>query len=590
MFDPQDIAQVQKLRNGIWRSYNHLSQFRDKRYELVKQFIGAHYSDEGIQHRIMVNTLAMSHDVIVRNLITKTPRSLVNTRNPSKKAKAARFEAAHNKRLILLKVEEPLTEATSGAMFCMGIVRTGLGQGNYTIEQDGTQIDPGEVFVKSVDFDDFVVDCRARKMSDACFIGNWFQMPLEQALDGGMYDEESVRASIIDGGNRTDYDGDKGERVEDLSGKSDYAYDDQYMPYVRMLDVYLPYDKTIITLPLRGNKVAATVTLQDGEPEPYTTIGFTKVANNLIPKAPLSDLMDLHISLNAIALKTAQKCERQKTVTGVRGTASDDANRVLNANDGDMIKLDNPDDVKEFNYGGPDGPTAAMMLTFRDWYSWSSWNLDALGGLGVQADTATQERIINQNSSEKIRDMQDTVIAFVRNVVRKIGWYDWHDPFLEVPIERQIGSVSLESIWTPEERQDEYEYDIDIHPYSLREESPSSKLESITMFFERFVAPYMPIMAQQGITFDFEAFVNLYAKYSDNLDVKDLVGLATGQMMESSMSMGGEGGGMPANTTRTNVRVNKPGGTRQGKDQMLANLMFGGNSQGSEKAAIGRAG
>lgn len=588
-FDPENESQVSGLRMAVERSYRHLETFRAQRFTLLRYFIGSKYSKEGIgfgrENRVLVNTISMSHDVMLRSLITKLPRVMIQSRNRALKAKAARFEAALNRRLVLLGAQEPIVEATSDAMFCMGIVRTGVGRGNYTLDVDGTTIDPGEVYLKSVDFDDFVVDCRARKIPEACLIGNWFVLPKEQAMDGGLYKQDVVELSVIDGGMRTEYDA--GNRAEEISGQKPRGAD-EYSPHVRMLDVYLPQERLIVTLGNKGNKVASWVQLDPGEPEPYTALGFGRVPNNLIPKAPLSDLIDLHGSLNVIAIKTAQKCERQKTVTGVRGGSSDDAKRVIEAEDGQMIRLDNPDAVREFNYGGPDGPTAAMMLTLRDWYSWASWNLDTLGGLSSQADTLGQEKILSDQANGKVKDMQDRVVQFVRDIVRKIGWYDWHDPLLDVPIERKLGKFSVESNWTPEERDGEYEYEIDIHPYSLREESPASKFESLVQFYERLIGPNMPYMAQQGIAVDFEELMRLFAKYGDNLDVEDILGLATGSMIEGARGGGGEGPGMAANTTRTNVRVNKPGATRQGKDQMMANLLFGGKNQGSEMATAGR--
>ncbi len=44
---------------------------------------------------------------------------------------------------------------------------------------------------------------------------------------------------------------------------------------------------------------------------------------------------------------------------------------------------------------------------------------------------------------------------------------------------------------------------------------------------------------------------------------------------------------MPNNTTRTYERVNKPGATRSGKDDVMSRLLMGGNVQQAEGAALG---
>lgn len=586
-------TRVQRLRTAVDRSYARMEPFRLARKKLVEQYTGTQYRDMGVPDselpmRTMTNLLSVAREVFMRGLLTKTPRTLTTTKNEMLEAKAARFEVGLNRRLIELNVIDPFQRAISDGLDRIGTLWIGRGYSDLRINEGETEIDPGATKIKVIDLDDLVVDMRARRWEEVTFHGHWFELPLETALESGLYKgkEEQLKASVVEGYGRTDIKGGE-DRVEELSGDRNWNEDD-YVDMVRLVSLWLPLEKRVVTLARHGAVELSSVDWVGPARGPYVSLSFSDVPGNLMPCSVLGDMLDLHVSFNLLATKTARKGERQKTVTGVRAGGADDANRVLHAEDGQMIRLDNPDAVREFNYGGPDGPTVALMLSLRDMFSWRAGNLDALGGLSPQADTLGQERLLNENASGKLRDMQDRVLMFIREAVRRIGWHEWHDPFMETQIERRFGAFTDVSAWTPEERVGPYEYEIDIHPYSLRDQSPGSKLETLLTYFERVIHPNLPMMVEQGNVPDFGEFARLVAKYSDMDEIDDIMTFANGAMYGKNGGEQGMGGGMPQNTTRTYERVNRPGGTRQGKDEIMARFMMGGGGKASENAAIGR--
>ena len=59
--------------------------------------------------------------------------------------------------------------------------------------------------------------------------------------------------------------------------------------------------------------------------------------------------------------------------------------------------------------------------------------------------------------------------------------------------------------------------------------------------------------------------------------------------LSDTSEAGGQGQpAQPTSTTRTNVRVNRPGATRQGKDDAMGRILMGAGVQDGEAAALSR--
>ena len=143
--------------------------------------------------------------------------------------------------------------------------------------------------------------------------------------------------------------------------------------------------------------------------------------------------------------------------------------------------------------------------------------------------------------------------------------------------------------WGPEQREGDFVYDIEIAPYSMKEDSPGDKLNVIMQFLNT-MAPFMPMMEQQGLAFDFEGIARKFAQYT-NLDDLDEIMTFMGEPLELGEPMSGGRGGearQSPSTTRTNVRVNRPGATQGGQEQAMIAQLLGQGKQPSEQAAMTR--
>jgi hypothetical protein len=289
--------------------------------------------------------------------------------------------------------------------------------------------------------------------------------------------------------------------------------------------------------------------------------------------------------------KCGRQAERQKTITGVRTGAEKDGSRVLKASDGDMIGLDDPKSTQEYKYGGVDPQTLAFLIQTKDLASYMWGNLDALGGLSPQADTLGQDQLLTANASKRIEDMQDRTVEFVKDVTTDLAWYLFTDPLIEMPLVKRVPGTDIEipTAFRAEDREGDFlDYNFDIEPYSMQHQSPGMRIQTLMEIFERLLAPAMPMLEAQGITINFEAFLQTISKYRNMPELQDIL-VFSGPPQSYGEGPVGQPPKQSPVTTRRYERVNRPGATRSGKDHVLMQALLGQASQPAEAATLTRA-
>ena len=128
------------------------------------------------------------------------------------------------------------------------------------------------------------------------------------------------------------------------------------------------------------------------------------------------------------------------------------------------------------------------------------------------------------------------------------------------------------------------QYNISIEPYSMQHMTPEQKLQTLRTLMGEVFIPLAPYMAEQGVAINFE----LYAKtISELANLPELENIIISENQQEQQPVG-QPPAKAANTTRTNVRINRPGATGPGKDQAMKAALLGANPQASEMAAIAR--
>ncbi len=583
-----------RLVEAMRAARQSLLRYRTERREMVRQFVGKHWSDEGSAERVNLNLLSLYVNVVGRNLIAKNPRVLLSTFDRGVKPTVAAMQTWANKEIERTYLASTLSRVVTDALFSIGIAKVALAAPAQAAHLGWSQ-GAGQPFCQRVDLDDFVFDVHARDFHEVSFIGHRYRVPLDAVRDSRVYGPARKKLEPTED---KDYNDEGDERIS-LLGRSQHAgSNEEFEDMVDLWEVYLPRERTILTLALDSG---LTEPRTDGGVEPlreqgwlgpecgpYHILAFGVVPGNAMPKAPIMDLVDLHEAVNRSLRKVIKTAERSKEVTGVQGGALEDGSRIMEANDGDILRVDRPELIKNFITAGMGlAQQTAVMTELKNLFSWAAGNIDMMGGLSPQSKTATQDQLLAQNASKAIADMQDRTLDFTASTIKALCWYWWHDPFLTQKSSYSLPGlpgVSMTRQVTPQmRRQGRFEdLDIRVDPYSLRHQSPQERLQGLNTILETIVLPMMPILQQQGITIDLHRTLQKMGEYMDMPELPELLTIQEPPRPETETSGAGEDAArMPATTQRTYTRESRSSQTPQATDRNRVTSLFGINPGGS---------
>lgn len=577
---------IKRLRQAIEFSRRKLRPFRENRHKALREYVGKNYGDSGSQSRVYLNLIDLAMSIYVRQLVAQNPQALVTTRFPTLKRDSYEIEIALNHSIQEMDLAQSLQDCAVEAMLSVGVLKIGLNSDGI-MEDNDSRFEVGSIFASTVGFDDLVFDMSAFSWGSVSFIGDRYRLPYDLVMDMPGVDRK-VRDQIKPTSKNVL---DNEDRDSDLSG--DRRDPDEIEDHVDLWDIYLPRSRQVLTFcgDFAGDHLYMPLKVVNWEgPEngPYHRLSFMDLPGNVMPLPPVAGWYDLHRLTNVLFGKLANQAQRQKNIGLVRAGGEQDATNVINANDGDVIKSDDPQRFQEVNFGGIDSNNMAFMIHAFDRFKELAGNLDMLGGLSPQADTAMQDQLIAQNASKRIAAMQDRMNEFVRGVVKSIAWHLYYDPLIELPLAKRIEGTDIEVpfTYTNEDREGDFlDFNFTIEPYSMHHHSPGSRMQMLDSMMEKAMA-MMPFMQPQGMSIDMAKYFKLMAKYSSMPEIGELI-----VSQEPDPELAEPIGQPPAkasHTKRTYERVNRPGATSDGKDQVLMNALIGANSQPAQKDILTR--
>ena len=581
------------LRRAITWSRERLRPYRVNRYDAILQYVGKHYGEGGTRSRVPINLIELATSIYTMQLVAETPSALVTTKHKQLKPYAYDLELALNHLSHEIKLGLELEQVVHNSMFSMGIIKHGM-ELTGAATNHGIWANVDQPFAASVELEDWVHDMGATRFDKVQYKGNRYRLPLDIVQEFSLFDKTA--RNKLHATQKVAYDEQGDEKLSTMfaGGQVD---PDEFVPHVELWDIYLPLEKLLVTFPCEGDDESPPLRVVEWDgPEggPYKELYYNTVPGQCMPIPPVAYWLDNHELVNTIMLKLGDQVQRQKTVLGVAGAATEDGNRVIVADDGDAIRLDSPESMKEYSFGGPDQMSLGFMIQLKDIFSYMAGNLDALGGLSTQADTATQDQLLHMSSAKRIASMQKKTIEFTSEVMSGLAHYLWHDPLIQIPITRRVQGTDIEipGVFSAEDREGDFlEYNIKIHPFSMTHVTPAQKLQTLTQVFQTFVVPFAEQLQAQGTEVNFESLLRIIGKYA-NMDELDSVlnfygpGSIPGPVGKPS---GAANRPPRAPVTRhISERRNIPGASRQGKDEALAQMLMGGNTQRAQKASLVR--
>lgn len=569
---------------------------RRQRRRIVELLAGPRWSEESNRQPSQpVNLLNVYVQTMIRALVAKEPRALYTTDDLSQTAAVAAMQEWANRQAKKMALADVLQRAVYDALIGVGVVKVGLvGPGHAAAA--GWNLRVGETFCETVSLDDLVFDAHARRFDAAGFVGHRFRMHRDVAV--AVYGRRGRELPVSTHPHHNE-DGD--ERAEAL-GRGYYGMDtEEYCEMVDLYEVYVPKSRRVVTIATQedGSPAEDDRPLDDEEflgPDRgmYHFLAYGWVPDNAMPNPPALHLIDLHEAANNQFRKLLRQAERQKELLLVQGTASEDGETIVNANDGEAHKVENPDAAKVYKFGGADPALFTFFTATKEMFNWLAGNLDLQGGLSPQSKTASQDKMLNENAGANTASMQQTTVAFTAGVCESLGWWGWHHPDREMTSKFEVDGapeVSAVRRLYPKNARDGFgnpralrrqaswdDLQVRVDPYSLGHKTPEQRAALLDQMVTQTIAPMMGLLQQQGVAFDAHEWANIVSEYRDMPEVRRILSVRPPPTDGPAGASGGaaaEGAGMPASTNRTYTRENVSSRSQQGQDMALAEAMAG---------------
>jgi hypothetical protein len=589
--DPNSQLHRARLLKAIENSTRVLRPFREVRKKLVKDFVGSMYGSSGDSGRqdIIMNLMYQTAETYTMSLAANRPRVLVTAQHTDVTWFAHSFQLGINNLIKEIRLEDTLRKAVMDSFFSMGIVKVYTADaGLVELEGEDAWVDPGKPFAENISLDDFCYDTTASEWRKSSFALNKYRISREKVLNDGAYNKK-VAEELDVVSQYPGWNADSGEVPirEMLKSETQEA---GIEPMIDLMDVWLPKDKLVVTLPVGKNTEPLRVVEWEGpENGPFHTLSLTcEVPDNIMPVSPAMNLKPLHDLINGLLRKQRRQAQRQKDIPFYQAGHQDDARRIEKASDGEWTRVDNPDSVNVMKMGGVDPQNQAFSHSMKDTYDRMAGNLQMMAGLGPQSDTLGQDKLIHGAVTKREANMQYRVVDFTSRICRDLGSLLWHDQVLEIPQDFETSGIKVRADWTPEVREGDFiDYNFEIEPFSMMYKSPSERMQGISSFVTQIALPMEGMMQQYGGTIDIQELVEMYAELMDMPRLKQIV-----KFEEPKEDRPGPTPQQPAkasHTVRESVRRSVPtGGTAESRSNVMQQVLQGGQPNQQQMNQMGR--
>jgi len=586
----------QRLCDRVRADRKNLENPRRIRREIVAQTAGPLWGNGTVAEPKPLNLASTYQKIMSSLLVPGNPRVSMRTFDTSIRDLVAACEKAVNKEIENQNLQEVFQDAVIDAFAGFAIIKVCLSTPGDARKYNWNE-DAGTAYIHRVDLDDFAYDTYAKSFRDASYMGHRYRVSAEWVRKSKLFhkDRKGIQPDEPRDYNET------GEEKVEVMGRGQDSEAEEIEDHVTLWEFWVPSQGKIYTF--RDSDGEGPMPEQDGKPlrvqswigpkeGPYHILGYSRVVGNALPKGPLQDLIPLDVEVNRNLRKALRQADRMKSLTLVNRNAADtDGERLKNSSDGDIIPVDDPNNFQQIITGGADQSVVGITMQLKELFSWAAGGLDALAGLGPQAKTATQEKLLHESANRQVTDMQAVTGRFIAGVLRAWCWYWWMDPVKTIKTTYEVEPGSEFSVpvdVTPEQRmQGNFnEFDIQMDPFSLSFTSPAAMDQELDQLVMQIILPLMPLLQQQGIVFDANEYLSLKAKYRNNPDFTRIISIQNMPMQEAEGESHEAKPGSPV-TSREYVRKSESEATPQGQAQnMIAQLMTG-NSQGGNPMGDG---
>lgn len=572
MLDVKKEGALEKLHSAVKKSYERLEKHRKNHYDLVKQYAGPRYVDGSGDEEILLNMQGIALGIYTQALMAKPPQITSRTRNRKYKGAGFKLETLVNEQSEDARILHALQKTVRNSLFSIGLMKVGIRpSGEVAIE--GEPVPMTEAYMEPILLEDWVQDMTAGSLCDADFYGHKYRVPVDELRDKTEWNQAVRKKIELEGESK----GNDGDRLNELTGGTG---DGCLTKYVEVWEIFLRREQKVVTYWTGWLETPLEVKPWKGPPHGFVrSLFYDEVDGNGMPLAPALTWAPLAELINTLTIKLAEQARRQKNIGLAMAGSEDDARSVMSASDGQVVPVSNSMAIQEANFGGIDQQSFGFMLQLKQLYSWAAGNLDTLGGLATASNTATQDAILNRNSSAKIDAMQERVAQFTKQVFTDFAYWMWTDPVLTYEAEIEVpGMGKMPVALTPQERDHEFfEHELDIVPHSMTALTPQQKLGQIRQLMQTVLMPAMPMLQAQGININIAEYLKLEAKYGGVDEVNDLISV-DGAALNADTATPNRPAAPPVKVSTEN-RVSKGAGGMQGDESSMIQRLMAGSKQ-----------
>lgn len=592
---------VDRLRENMRWSAQQWKPFKTNHADAIRYFAGSRYGRMRTDDKTPMNILRLAVDIWTRQLVSQDPRCLVLTRAAELRMPAYELELATNHLLAMMEFGKALSTTVRSAIFTMGILKIGLTE-EYLAKAKGIPSAGGQPYAENVLIEDWLHDMNARTISEAEWMGNRYRVPLEDVLANPAFNDNAkamIERSMNPRLNSSGMFGNDQLQESRLSSERGMMRT-EFRNHVELWDIYFPQLNRFVTLvDQTGTPVLLEREWTGPQGGPFHILAFSDVPGNVIPAAPAQHLFDMQDLLTRTFNQLGRQALRQKTLTIVDGAADADGTgeRVMNGDDGQVIRTSHIDGVREMKYGGIDPGNMQFAVWLKEMMSYLGGNLDSMGGLAQQGKTLGQEQLLSAASSEMLRDMQAKVLTFTKKAMSDIAWYMYTNPVDTYRLEKTIegfGNVPFD--YGPDKRDENFfSFHLDIQPFSLQSKTPQERLAAVMNIVQSVVLPLAPQLGEWGIQLNLKELIEILSKYSDLPELTNVLTSKIPLQGQTIMQPGGNSFGQnptsgrrplqSPNTTRNYTRTNvSAGGTQNQREGKLMEALATAAARGQSGA------
>lgn len=567
---------ISNLCQAIYRSCLSLARPRENVNFMVRQYVGDNYAEEGAELRVPLNFMSLYHRVVLPKLVANNPQFSLTTWNMEARPTVKTMEDVGNEVIGRMHLGKTLERVASSALFSAGWLKVGIAKSS-DVTRFSYGLKEGRVYAHPISQDDIAFDTHARTWEELGWIGHRYRIPVWKARERWHKDIQPTEDKIYT---------EMGIEKTAMISRGYYGQHYELEDMVDLWEVYVPSHNLIITLDAEDIFGGSPPDQPLGEEEwigpkgsmPIHMLGFGTVPDNLMPKAPLADLITLHEDVNNLLRKQIMQAKDQKKVLPLRPGSEADGKRLQDTSNGEVFECSTPENLRELNFGGPDPQNFELMMTLKELMDWMAGNISAIGGLAPQAKTLGQEKLVTDSSNATVAEMQRRMVDFARDVGHDILWYLWNDPNTvhDQPFVLQGLDIAIPRQVTPKERRrvDFDQLKLEIEPFSLQSQTPIEVDAQLTQLVTQLITPMLPILQQQGVTFNATEFMQIKAKLIRRPELLRILSIQEPPENQPASS-GADVPSMPANTQRSYERISRSERTPQGAHNERVTRMHG---------------